>query len=443
MSVPATIAEHFDRVHAGGRKSAVPRMLLYGFVVSIALLPIRFDFFKYLILIIFSLIFFSCIVTWRQRPHIPWTPLYAPVLLLIGIYLAWLPLSLLYGNDLVLLLKDSAGFPLYAVFPVLFAFVITNRLQQDLVDAIVFAATTIAAIHIVTFVGFYLVFPTLSYVNLAGANSALASLGFTWELGSTNGILRANTKGGHFLILGMALLFSGAVAARKPSRVLLLGVLFVGALFDGHKALVAALLLFGLLALPIIVSVIRANPVKTVVFAALGVPAIVTFVGAFLDPGAFAERFLALGSSSFTVRAGQIESLLVEIANRPFFGNGFGASAGIIRSEIRPFMYEVDFLAVAMKLGVIGAALYFALYFRCLSYALSPSLGSRGFVLFSAGVAYFFYMGTNGGFAMSPISAFFHVLLFTCIAGRLYASPTEASGFAAQTQGHPGRVAGI
>jgi hypothetical protein len=127
------------------------------------------------------------------------------------------------------------------------------------------------------------------------------------------------------------------------------------------------------------------------------------------------------GSLLGTERAEQIPALIDKIAESPLMGNGFGANASLIRNEERPFMYEIDYLAVLMKLGLLGGALYFSAYAYLMYLGIKKArVGNHKVIYFFAGLAYFVYAGTNGGFAMSVFSTLFHLYLMIGLSVEYY-----------------------
>ncbi|MEM7083795.1 MAG: hypothetical protein AAF465_13780 [Pseudomonadota bacterium] len=399
-----------------GRAGVANRLLLYIFVISVALLPVSFNIIKYVILATLMGIGVSVITSLIRIPKLAVTPIYASVAVFVLIYFFWLVLSLHQGNNLVYVLKDSAGFPVYLVFPVLYVFVKHNDLAETLGRAILAAAFLVVFMNLSVFSLYYLFFEQLTLPNLLAANFGLSSLGFTWELGASNGVLRANTKAGQYILMGIALLTLRFMQSKNAIHLVLIGLMFFGALLDGHKSLIVAIAIFVIIVSPMLVLNLERRPLKILGPLLVGLAGVIVAFVLFIDIDMFIERFSDIGSSSFQVRQGQIDSLLVEINRHPWFGNGFGSSAAVIRNELRPFMYEVDFLAVIMKLGFVGATLYFATYVATITLPVLHNPTSYRVVMFALGIGYLFYMGTNGGFAMSPISAFYHLLLFLCVA---------------------------
>ena len=58
--------------------------------------------------------------------------------------------------------------------------------------------------------------------------------------------------------------------------------------------------------------------------------------------------------SSADERYEQVDPLLYAWQEAPWFGNGFGAQASLLRSEEVSFLYEITALALLMKLGIVG-----------------------------------------------------------------------------------------
>lgn len=399
-------------------------ILTYLLVTAIVLLPIRFHFFQVFVPLLLAVIGCSVLGDLIIRgARLPYSPVYVSLGIFTAIYALWSLLALYYGNHLNYLFEDSAGFLVYLIFPLFYTYLFRRQMANELTDAIIFAAMVVAIIHIAVFAAYHLVFGGVSFVSLAAVNSLLDSLGFTWELGASGGVLRANTKCGHFLLLGIGLLYFRFLHTKQPVCLMLIGVLLVGAMLDGHKALIVAIAIFILFVLPLVFRTFELYPLKWLGPACIIAGVVLLAFALFIDAESWMERFTALESDSVTVRIAQIGALLDEIAEKPFLGHGFGAQAAIIRNEGRPFMYEVDFLAVTMKLGLLGALAYFSTYVATVALVIFRRRNAYGYVILAIGLAYLFYMGANGGFAMSPISSFFHILLFSLVSFGLQSAP--------------------
>ncbi len=79
-----------------------------------------------------------------------------------------------------------------------------------------------------------------------------------------------------------------------------------------------------------------------------------------------AFRFSAdLVSSSDDVRIWQIKALKEFFWDAPFFGNGLGSHPlNLIRAEKTPYLYEVEIMAVAGQVGLIGLVLFLVILFN-------------------------------------------------------------------------------
>lgn len=94
-------------------------------------------------------------------------------------------------------------------------------------------------------------------------------------------------------------------------------------------------------------SLLMASGTLALALVAVGVP----FVAERLAPLRPAH-----GDASMLDRRAQLPALLDAWAEHPWLGQGFGASARVVRSVESPFSYEVVPVALLMKMGVIGVA---------------------------------------------------------------------------------------
>jgi hypothetical protein len=71
------------------------------------------------------------------------------------------------------------------------------------------------------------------------------------------------------------------------------------------------------------------------------------------------------------LRSDQVRPLLVAFFDNLFWGNGFGASVDVVRSETMPWSYELSILALYMKCGIVGILfLIFCFVLFCLTGAI-------------------------------------------------------------------------
>ena len=109
---------------------------------------------------------------------------------------------------------------------------------------------------------------------------------------------------------------------------------------------------FGVGALLIVIALLRKKPVLTVpaIIGTIGVAANYMLTHPELRIFDFFSDF-----TSLSARYVQFFSLMNLFWQNPIFGAGFGANASIIRSIDSPFSYELTYVALLAKLGIIGA----------------------------------------------------------------------------------------
>ena len=67
--------------------------------------------------------------------------------------------------------------------------------------------------------------------------------------------------------------------------------------------------------------------------------------------------------TSASIRVIQLDALLEGWKSAPLFGNGFGASVEYSRNSLSPFSYELTYVALLMKLGIVGFIILNGLFF--------------------------------------------------------------------------------
>jgi hypothetical protein len=365
------------------------------------------------ILLSFVLIIF--VVTYGfafQETIVSKTPLFAVVGVLTLVYAGWFLIAVLHGNNLVYATQDSLGFLVYLMTPILFIFIQSNNLRQSFVNFINHLCLLIAGVSLGIVVWYYASFGAVEGESLLAMNAVIASLGLNWMIDNNAGLLGLYTYTGHFLLLGVGLSFYNYCRQKRLVHLLLIVLFGFGVLADGHRALVVSYFLLLALMFPLYRTAFP--PRKILLYSVAAVLALALV--AFMNMEWVLERFnFSEADVSTAERFVQIPALLDQIMQHPIMGNGFGSFAKVIRNRERPFYYEVDFLATIMKLGVIGTLLYFGSYLYMLDYG--RRFGRQaGYVFFCVGLAFFFYMGTNGGTAMTPDSSVFHMFLFLLIA---------------------------
>ena len=70
-----------------------------------------------------------------------------------------------------------------------------------------------------------------------------------------------------------------------------------------------------------------------------------------------------LFDASASIRVIQLDALLEGWQSAPLFGNGFGASVEYSRNSLLPYSYELTYVALLMKLGIVGFIILNGLFF--------------------------------------------------------------------------------
>lgn len=387
--------------------------LLYLFGAALILYPPLAQFAQPVIFFSFGAI--ACLVSagFAFRGHsLRMTPLYIAVGIMTVVYAAWMFVAILYANEMIYSVQDSLGFVFYLLTPVVYLFVKNRNLSAQLCRLILHLCIFIAVITVGLVTWYYVSFGEVESDSLLAINFLLKSYGLNWVVDHNNGLLGVYTYTAHFFLLGTGLAVYYYGETRKSYYLGVIALFVLGIIADGHRALIVALGLLVLGLLPVLSRIFSLKKtlaglgMVTAMLAILVISNIDWVIGRFTfsdeDPSSL-ERYL------------QVPALLDKIMHAPLFGSGFGSVASVIRSPERPFLYEVDFLATMMKLGIIGSLIYFGAYLYMLFIARRLG-GAMGSVLLAVGLSFLFYMGTNGGLAMSPDSAIFHMFLFVLIA---------------------------
>jgi hypothetical protein len=394
--------------------SVGPGLVLYLLCGSLALYPLLEQFVAPVIAGAFALAASTVVVKlFGNGFRVPRSYVFRIWLTYALVYVVWYMIALLKDNPATYINQDSLGFLLYfSVLPILYLYVRFCRLEATFLRFIENTCIFVAVASVVLVATYYAAFGEVDGGSLLLTNAFVAGLGLTWHIDSNDGVLGLYTYTAHLLLLGIALASYRYALRGRKADIALIALYLVAIAFDGHRALVIAALLQLLLLAPKVFrgfSAAKSVGLVLVLIAALAAVALT-------NSDWIQQRFdFSSEDPSTAERHAQVPALLDKIAESPLFGSGFGAVAAYVRSDERPFSYEVDFLATAMKLGLIGSLIYFGTYLSALIEGLKSS-GHFGFFLFAAGISFFFYMGTNGNQAMSTDSSVFHIFLFLLIA---------------------------
>lgn len=389
-------------------------LLLHVFCGSLALYPLLEQFIAPVMGVSFA---FAAIVVGagllRRGLRMQRTFVMAIWAAMLVVYVTWSCVAIVHGNVPEYITQDSAGFLLYiGVMPVLYLLIEQNNLQRTFFHIIDRLSIAIAVLSVVVVIGYFAIFGEVETEPLLLTNAFLFGIGLSWKLDSNAGMLGLYTNIAHLMMLGSAMAMYRFSLTRRRRELLLVLLYLVGLLLDGRRALAICAFMQLVIAAPRLLAMVP--PAQRLRLTMTAVALLMVTVVANLDW--IQKRFEFTDNDiSSAARYDQIPPLLDKIAEHPLIGGGFGTYAALIRSDLRPFSYEVDFLATIMKLGLLGGALYFGTYLLGVAQARRIR-EPLGLFLMSAGLPFFFYMGANGNQAMSTDSSMFHIFLFLMIA---------------------------
>ena len=389
------------------------KTLLFLAVFSIILFPIAVNYIKYTLLISFMGIFLFVLTDLFKTKKIK-IPFLWNIMIFLLIFLLSFVYSILLENNIDYIVQDSFGFILYLMFPILYLYIFKNNLFSFLKTSILFLGFFLAVLHILVFVLFNTLIGDLTFDSLIFTNNFLKSYDLSWQLGASDGSLRVNTKSGHYFLLVFTILCVDYLESKKKLIIFGIGLIFLAMILDGHRALVISSMAIMLSFIFVLFLNIQKHSSTLLIFVTAFFMAIILIFSFFIDKDKIMQKLEFKGEST-ELRIEQFNSLVNEIGSNPILGNGFGSYATVIRNDERPFMYELDFLAVFMKLGIPLSILYFLSYLHIVISPFYRHRTSSLLLVSSCGISYFLYMMANGGFAMSPITAFFHITFFLIV----------------------------
>jgi hypothetical protein len=398
---------------------------LFLFLSCFSLLPLSCSLLGPILISIYAVIgiYFFYILGhgWRWKPAVASGAvlIYMVIYALFGLY------SLLLSQaEQELIFKDSVGFLFYPAYLPLATLMVEGKIgRPEWERFLIFMGIVVSVFHVFAYFVFYYLFGSLTSDTLLTVNGLLKEIGTASKFATGGGVLRVDSGLGVLLIIPvLVILLRIFHESARLKNLLIIIILLLGILLEGHRAL--AIVVMGVCFL-YVVWIVSETRNYSKIFSAM-IRLLITLSTIFLiliimfgdDLTMVAGRFTNIFDDNSSValldpdRAEQITPLLNKILDAPILGNGFGSNASLIRSADRPFMYELDYLAVFMKLGLVGGFFYFSAYIYLMYLGIKrASVRSNTIVYFFAGLAYFFYAGTNGGLAMSVFSTMFHLYL--------------------------------
>ena len=272
----------------------------------------------------------------------------------------------------------------------------------------------------------------LTFDTITLANTTLKDIGTASKYAASAGILRVDSGLGSLLIIPVLILLRNIIIKKFTVLYFLIIItLVLGIFIEGHRALSIAVLV-GAFLYVLWMIVVTKNLAK-VFYALVGLllmmcSCMIIATAIYGEDLIMAlERFTDLTSEGIDDdRLEQIPALIDKILEAPILGNGFGSNATIIRNEERPFLYEMDYLAIFMKLGIFGGITYFSAYIYILYLSVKTGqVDNQKMVYFFSGISFFVFAGTNGGMAMSVGSTLFQLYLMVGLSVEYYSVNQE------------------
>ncbi|WP_339060912.1 O-antigen ligase family protein [Tepidibacillus marianensis] len=118
-------------------------------------------------------------------------------------------------------------------------------------------------------------------------------------------------------------------------------------------------------------------------------------------------------NESNSIRKEQAVKLIAEFFNHPIFGKGFGGTleSGYVRSVSEPYSFELSYLELLYKLGIVGFSIFvmgLVLFFRAI---LNLNDKKMNITLFAAGISLLFISITNP-YIVSSLGIFYLSLIY-------------------------------
>ena len=169
-----------------------------------------------------------------------------------------------------------------------------------------------------------------------------------------------------FLFIGFAMVIKSLYKVFSWENIAICTVLLVALYFTKTRSLMLASVIFPLLFYLVMVIVKKTNFRKThlAVVVLFLVPVAVSVMNStqIID-------YLGLGREiSDNIRINQQEYLIDSFLDDPILGAGFGSSASEIRSEDSPWSYELNMLALLMKIGLIGVLFLYVIVYKIFNF---------------------------------------------------------------------------
>jgi hypothetical protein len=351
----------------------IPEYLIYLFIFSLIIDASGFGYisripflilpFKYLLLIAITVCSLFMVIRFFLTGTFPENHYAALILGILIIPLIFGTVGLIRGNEVWFTFKDTFGISFY-LFALMFILFINKKEQINKLLVAFFAATTVvncAVLALEFLLITKVISPAILNVFLVGND-----LGFIFY--STEAFYRVMLRSGIFtqigIILAIALLFLKNKGFRTKLFLYSFLVMSVASLIcqDSRGFLVATIV-----AVMLMLAFHHRDRYKSAMILLIFIIAGILFV--FLGQFGLFDGVPVIGRlySTFIfdasepsnyMRSVQLNYLLAKIFEHPFIGSGYGA---MIYGYYDTPVFELDYLALIMKIGIIGFIYWFGL----------------------------------------------------------------------------------
>lgn len=338
----------------------------YGDLTKIPFINISI---KYCILLILLILILLRLLGWTLDRKWPANYFNKYLVSLICFALFYVLIGLLRGNEPNYILKDSLGLFYYAVGFLIIPFLDKKEQIFNLLKVLFISTLFVNVFLMVTEAMLINNAIPVDVVNLLVAGN---NLGLYLVNISNTPFYRIMLRAGIFVQMGAVLSFS-MLFLKKHRR-------YKSYLFCFAACLIGLIILFargywiGFLVSVFIVMLynMKNKEIRTmfvVFFAMLAIISIFTGVANIRFENAFVDRFISsfnfVEDESNMIRVEQFDMLKNKVLEHPFIGGGYGTYIeGYSRDPDQPYYFELDYMAMLMKFGLIGFVVLAGLFFK-------------------------------------------------------------------------------
>jgi len=385
---------------------------------------------KYCILLVLLAFFVFRLFRWTLEKIWPANYFSRYLTMLICFAVFYVSMGLLRGNEFNYVLKDSFGLLYYSVGFLIIPFLDRKEQIFNILKVLFISTLTVNAFLIITEIILIQNVIPVDLVNMLIVGNKLGL--YIGNIANTP-FYRIALRAGIFVQMGAVMAFSlifvkGIRASKLYILYLFTGLAGLFILFSRGNWLGFLVSAFVVMLYNIMDKNVKAMLVALFAIAAIG--SISIGVSNIRFESAFADRFFSsfnfIEDESNLIRAEQFEMLNNKFLEHPFIGGGYGTYIeGYSRDTDQPYYFELDYLAMLMKFGIVGFAVLVGLFFNILRAeyiaiinAKDKKIKAVGIGMFASVIGLFITAATNpymngllGNFIVLFSMAIFNVIM--------------------------------